>query len=146
MPEAPALPFDIIAPAAPAPLPPDYTWYIVGGAVLLVALLAMALRRVWRTRHRRRARTTLRRAEAAYRSGTLSEREAAFAIARALMSGFQTRQLRAGADSETNWADFVAHLDTLRYTTQTTDITPLFAQARHWLRRPSAEWSKGQPC
>jgi len=141
MAEVPALPFDILSPPAPAPLPADYTWLIAGGAVFAVVLLAITARHLWRTRHRRRARRALRRTEAAYRAGRLSEREAAFAIARALMSGFETRHLHASADSAADWADFVARLDALRYTaTDGAGVTPLFAQAWRWLRR------RGQPC
>lgn len=135
MPDTPALPFDIIPPPVPTPPPADYTWYIVGGAALALGLLAIALRHAWRTRHRRRARRALRGAEAEFHKNKLAARDAAFAIAGAMMAGFQTRQLRADANSDAAWADFVARLDTLRYTTQTTDVTPLFAQARHWLRR-----------
>jgi hypothetical protein len=135
MADVPALPYDILPPPLPAPLPPDYTWYIVGGSVIVVALAAAVLRHAWRSRHRRRARAALRRAEAAFRVGQLPARDAAFAIAAAMMQGFETRQLRAAPDSEAAWADFVARLDTLRYATRTAEVGPLFAQARHWLKR-----------
>lgn len=138
MPDIPALPFDIIPPPVPAPLPVDTTWYIAGGAALALGLLALALRHAWRTRHRRHGQRTLRAAEAAFHKNELTARDAAFAIAGALMTGFQTRQLRANANGDAAWADFVARLDTLRYTTQTTDAAPLFAQAHRWLKRKHA--------
>lgn len=146
MPEAPAPPFDILPPPAPPALPVDHTWLIVGGMVCTLAVVVLVLRQAWRMRHRRRAHNALRRAEAAHRAGTLGAQEAAFAIARALMQGLGTRHLRAGADAPAEWRDFVARLDTLRYTTQTTDVMPLFAQARYWLRRPRSTWQKAPSC
>jgi len=140
MADAPALPYDILPPPMPAPLPPDYTWYVVGAAAVLLILLAIVLRHAWRTRHRRRARLALRRAEADFRNGHLPARDAAFAIAAALTQGFDTRRLRAEAGSEAAWMDFVARLDILRYATQTADLAPPFAEARRWLAR------KQRPC
>jgi hypothetical protein len=139
-----ALPFDIIAPAAPPPAPPDYTWLIVIGSLLAFALLALAAWHWRRTRQRRLARRDLRHAQQRYAAGSLENHAAAYAIAHALMAGLGTRRIWAPAGCDPDWRALVRQLDALRYgggeaaTGQAAGR--LFAEAEGWLKR------RGAPC
>lgn len=146
MPETPALPYDILPPPTPAPLPADHTWLIMGAVAAALLALTLLLHRFWRRRHCRRAQGALRKAEAAYRAGALDARQAAFAIARALMDGWQLHHLRAGQDAPTEWRDFLARLDTLRYTPDDAEVAPLFGQAHRWLRRAAPTSPQEHAC
>lgn len=140
MADIPALPFDIIEPAMPPAPPPDYTWPLVLGMLVLLALLAWAVMR-WRgTRSRRLGRRRLAQARQAFHGGRLSAHAAAFAIADALRTGFGVRQVAAADGGDARWRAFVERLDRLRYQPAAIDesgLDALFAEAASWLRGKS---------
>ena len=135
---------DIIAPAAPPPAPPPYGW-IALGLVSLVLILFFLLR-LWlkRTRARRLARTTLKRAGHALRLGKIDTRAAAFQAAYAVRVAYcgtlspEGRGNRARGMHSTEWANFVLELDRARYSPHAIDTrqaSRLLAETRHWIER-----------
>ena len=133
MPELPTLPYDILDPAKPPLPPPNYTWWWVGLAIVLITSIVFALLHWRRTRLRRLARRQLAQA----RQSGLAGSEAAFAIAVALRTGFGVPHLLATAASDARWRDFVERLDRLRYGTagiETPELNTLFEEAARWLR------------
>ena len=123
---------DIVAPLAPPPAPPPYTWIALGvlGALLMVGGVLYWL---WqRSRLRRTARAKLQRTARALREGRVDPRTAAFQTGLALHSIMDTPSQAAR-----DWAEFLRTLDQARFAREapSSDTSAqLIAQARRFLR------------
>ncbi len=136
---------DIVGPSAPlaaAAVGHGWLW-----TAAMVALLVGAALLGWRLGGGR-ARRSLRRLgqiRAAFRAGTLADRDAAYLLALELRRTLGTERLAADRPppfldegERAAWPDFVGRLDALRYQPPpvcAAEIEQLFARARAWLRR-----------
>jgi hypothetical protein len=112
---------DIVPPAPPPALqhePP----FAAAGAVVALALVAIALAWWFRGRKKRQALKRLRRLKQALRDGSLAQHELAYLLAAELRGSFGLNRLGAapapacvGAARQEAWAHFTERLNALRY-------------------------------
>lgn len=127
---------DIIAPAAAPPAPPPYAW-IAFGVVVLLLILFFALHG-WgkRTRVKRLAYATLKRAEKDLVHGKGDARRAVFQIAQAVQ--YHALPQKGDTEEQGEWAEFRRELDRARFSADAIDVpyaAQLLKQARHWIGR-----------
>ncbi len=131
---------DVIPPLAP----PDYTLWWIGGVFSVVILILIGAL-IWRRylSRRGRARSALRRCKRSLLAGSITDQDAAYAIAAALQSGLGLNEVTASMlipdkiiRKEATWLFFLKQLAQLRYVREvpSIDMASLFRQADRWLR------------